>query len=85
MTLFVLKTESIISYEESLLDKFELHLSLQIDDHSAIITIGKEPLDKFRSALKGYVETSDLRSYISEIAAISIPKFDRISPEFNKR
>jgi hypothetical protein len=83
-TFFILRTESAISFEENLMDRFGLHFSLQIDDYSAVVTIEKEFLDRFHTALKEYAETSDLHSYIDEIQSISIPKFDRISPQLHE-
>ena len=84
-TLFILHTESAISFQERLLDRFGLHFTLQVDENSALVTIEKDFLDRLRSALKGYSENANLRSYIDEIAAISVPRFERVSSEIRKR
>jgi len=79
--LLILQTEKSIRYQERMLKRFNFTQSLQLDEYSAIVSLDGEILEKFRNALQRYIETASLRSYINQIAAISIPDFNRVSPE----
>jgi hypothetical protein len=79
--LFVLHTENYMHFEEQTMDRLGLKLSLQTDGYSAIISVDPVFLERLRSILGRYVETAELRSYIDEIASISLADFDRISVE----
>lgn len=82
--LFILRTDSAVSFKEKVLNRFGLKLSLQIDDCSAVVSTTPKPLEDFREALRKYTETSQLRSYIDQIDSISIIKLDRVSPELSE-
>lgn len=80
---FVLHTEKPISYQGKMLDRFNLHFSLQVDEFSAVVSIGSENLQSFRNALEKYKDASNLRSYLDQIESISLVNFNRVSPELN--
>lgn len=82
--LFVLSTENYMHFEEQMVDRLGLKLSLQIDDYSAIVTIDSAFLEKLRNILKRYIESSELRSYVDEISSISLADFDRISVDLKR-
>lgn len=81
---FVLHTEDRINYEETMMDRLGVKLSVQTDDKSAVVSIDSEFLEKLRSVLSRYMDTAELHSYIDEIASISLADFDRISPELKE-
>lgn len=82
--LFILHTEGSIPYQERILKRFSLTLSLQLDEYSAIVSLDTEILEKFRNALKGYREKASLRSYINQIESISTADFNRVSAELSE-
>lgn len=82
-TLFIIRTEGAISFEEDVLERFGLRFSLQIDEYSAVVTVASQFLDKFREALSRYMETSVMHSYIDKIESISLIKLNRVSPELS--
>jgi hypothetical protein len=82
--LFVLHTDGLFSFQEQILKRFGMNFSIQLDEYSAIVFFGRDFLEKFRYALKRYIEKSSLRSYIDRINSISAVKFNRVSPELSE-
>jgi hypothetical protein len=81
---FVLQTARPVPYEEEVLHRFNLRFSLQVDEHSTIVSADTQALGKFRDALQRYIENSEMKSYLDQIESISIVKLDRISSELSQ-
>lgn len=80
---FIIRTDEAISFQEAVLNRFSLRLSLQTDKNSAVVFVDAGPLEKFRDALLRYMEKSELHSYLDRIDSISVVKFNRASPELS--
>jgi hypothetical protein len=79
--LAVIKTANKINFEEKVIDRIGLKLSLQTDDYSAIISASPEVLENLRRIVRKYTETDKMRSYINEIESLSPVDFSRYTPE----
>jgi hypothetical protein len=79
--LAVVRTTNKIVFEDKVLDRLGLKLSLQTDDFSAIVSASPEVLENLRKMVKKYTETAELRSSLNELDSISPADFTRYTPE----
>ncbi len=81
---FTVQTAKPLSYEDSVLDRLSMRFSLQVNDYSAVVSVDKQGLERLRSDIEVYKNTSKLRSYVNQIERISVIGINRVSPELSE-
>ncbi len=80
----VLRTTNKINFEEKVLDRIGVKLSLQTDDYSGIVSASPDVFETLRGMVKRYSETGELRSCLNEIESLSLVDFSRYTSEVSE-